>query len=86
MEGSTLIAINPSSCVDLLKSSMTSGAAEKDGAYEEGHLGESPQLLRSYLMTSPFNQPPASQKQPINHPLIQVPFRVRCHPAAVCCM
>lgn len=35
-------------------------------------------------MTSPLNQPPASQKQPIHNPLIQMLLRLRCHPAAVC--
>lgn len=38
--------------------------------------------LRPYLVTSPLNQPPASQKQPIHSPLIQMPLRVRSHPKA----
>lgn len=44
------------------------------------------QSVRPNLVASPLNQPPASQKQPIHNPLIQMPLWVRCHPAAVCRM
>lgn len=41
-------------------------------------------LLRPNLPTGPLKQPPARQKQPIHHPLIQMPLRVSRHPAAIC--
>lgn len=42
--------------------------------------------LRPNLPTSPLKQPPASQKQPIHNPLIQMPLRVSRYPASVCSM